>query len=523
MAEEEATTTLETTLEFTPTWAVATVCFILILVSILLEHLLNLLGKYFNRKRRKSLIQALDKIKSELMLLGFVSLLLTVSQRRIAKICIPKSVGETFLPCTETSSDAEEETTCAEQGMVSFLSSQGVEELQYLIFVLAFFHVLSCVLTFSLGMAKMKRWESWEAETRTLDYQFLNDPRRFQLSHQTSFGKRHLKFWSDHRFLQWPACFFRQFFHSVYKVDYFTLRHGFITAHFTEGANFDFQKYIRRALEKDFGVVVGISWWIWIFSVFFLFFNAHVFHNYLWLPFFPLVMLLVVGTKLQGIMTKMCLESPQVVRGPLLVKPNDNLFWFGKPKLLLHLIHFILYQNSFQITFFTWTWYKFGFRSCFHKQNEDIIIRLAMGVVVQILCGYVTLPLYALVTQMGTSMGKAVFTESVTEGLKKWRAKAKKTLAMENTNHLSYATTSLDASLDTSLETSLDHSPSFTLATASFSLERDGPNPISDSEIVALEIEDEEQVTGKGKQKVSSFNDFDLSNTSTKSKYKERE
>lgn len=121
--------------------------------------------------------------------------------------------------------------------------------------------------------------------------------------------------------------------------------------------------------------------------------------------------------------------------------------------------------------------------------------------------------------QMGTSMGKAVFTESVAEGLKKWRAKAKKKLAMENTNHLSYATTSLD----TSLETSLDHSPSFTLAAASFSLERDGPNPISDSEIVALEIEDEEQVNGKGKQKVSSFNGFDLSNTSTKSKYKERE
>ena len=59
----------------------------------------------------------------ELMLLGFVSLLLTVSQRRIAKICIPKSVGETFLPCTETSSDAEEETICAEQVMKQYMQS----------------------------------------------------------------------------------------------------------------------------------------------------------------------------------------------------------------------------------------------------------------------------------------------------------------------------------------------------------------------------------------------------------------
>ncbi|CAL9006162.1 unnamed protein product, partial [Prunus brigantina] len=80
-------------------------------------------------------------------------------------------------------------------------------------------------------------------------------------------------------------------------------------AHFAEGSHFNFQKYIRRILEKDFGVVMGISWWIWLFSVFVIFFNAHGFYNYLWVPFIPLVMLLLVGTKLQGIITKMCLDS----------------------------------------------------------------------------------------------------------------------------------------------------------------------------------------------------------------------
>lgn len=45
----------------------------------------------------------------------------------------------------------------SEQGKVSLLSRKGVRELQYLIFVLAFFHSLSCVLTFSLGMAKVKK------------------------------------------------------------------------------------------------------------------------------------------------------------------------------------------------------------------------------------------------------------------------------------------------------------------------------------------------------------------------------
>lgn len=58
-------------------------------------------------------------------------------------------------------------------------------------------------------------------------------------------------------------------------------------------------------------------------------------------------MLLVVGTKLEGIITQMCLDShgkSQVVIGPLLVRPSDHYFWFNWPKLLLHVIHLVLLQ-----------------------------------------------------------------------------------------------------------------------------------------------------------------------------------
>lgn len=124
----------------------------------------------------------------DLMLLGFLSLLLTVGEKTIANICIPKDVGETFLPCNDSSFDVEEEAKCKEQvlpqfssytclwlalryirmfafsmkqGKVSLMSSAGVRELQYLIFVLAFFHSLSCILTSSLGMAKVNDFFSW--------------------------------------------------------------------------------------------------------------------------------------------------------------------------------------------------------------------------------------------------------------------------------------------------------------------------------------------------------------------------
>ncbi|XP_042044730.1 MLO-like protein 12 [Salvia splendens] len=452
-------------LETTPTWAVATVCFVLISISLLLEHGLHLLAKYLGRKRRKSLLGALNKIKSDLLLLGFISFSLVMLEKPIATICIPRSAAETFLPCKSLTTDEDEEPKCEENGKMSLMSRGGVQELQVLIFFLAFFHVLSTLLTFTLGAAKMKRWEHWEAETRTLEYQFSNDPRRFQFIHQTSFGRRHLRYWSQYRLLRLPVNFLRQFFRSVYQVDYLTLRHGFITAHFAEGNSFDFQKYIKRALEKDFEVAVGMRLWIWVFSVLFIFFNAYVFNNYVWLPFIPLVMLLIAGTKLQGIITKMCLDTSDkshVIQGTLLVRPSDHFFWFDQPRFLLHLMHLLLFQNSFELAFFAWSWYKFGLRSCFHRKNEDIVIKIAMGVLIPILCGYVTLPLYALVTQMGTSMGNSVFPENVVGGLKRWRAKARRNLAARRGD---LTTRSLDASVESS--------PSFANLDASLPLDLD--------------------------------------------------
>ncbi|KAJ0793099.1 hypothetical protein HanOQP8_Chr01g0025891 [Helianthus annuus] len=227
------------------------------------------------------------------------------------------------------------------------------------------------------------------------------------------------------------VCFFRQFFRSVPKVDYLTLRHGFIMAHLgpQNQSTFDFQKYINRSLEKDFKTVVGISPPIWLFAIVFLLFNTHGWYSYLWLPFIPLVVILLIGTKLQVIITKMGLsiqERGEVVQGVPVVQTGDDLFWFNRPRLILYLINFVLFQNAFQVAFFAWTWYEFGIKSCFHERTEDVVIRITMGVLVQILCSYVTLPLYALVTQMGSNMRPTVFNERVATAIRSWHKTAKK-------------------------------------------------------------------------------------------------
>uniref|UniRef100_A0A1J3G427 MLO-like protein n=1 Tax=Noccaea caerulescens TaxID=107243 RepID=A0A1J3G427_NOCCA len=457
---------VENTLQQTATWAVAVVCVVLLVISIVIEKLIHKVGSWLKRKNKKALYEALEKFKAELMLMGFISLLLTIGQNYIAKICIPKSIAESMRPCSAAelkkfyppkkgnSKGGEEENssrkllelaetfiprrslakgydTCADKGQVAFVSAYGVHQLHIFIFVLAVTHVLYCIVIYALGKSKMRIWKKWEEETKTIEYQYTHDPERFRFARDTSFGRRHLNFWSKSTITLWIVSFFRQFFGSVTKVDYLTLRHGFIMAHLAPGseARFDFRKYIQRSLEEDFKTIVEISPVIWFVAVLFLLTNTHGLHSFLWQPFIPLVVILIVGTKLQVIITKLGLmiqEKGDVVKGMPLVQPGDHLFWFGRPRFILFLIHLVLFTNAFQLAFFAWSTYEFKLENCFHKSTADIVIRISVGVIVQILCSYVTLPLYALVTQMGSKMKPTVFNDKVATALKSWHHTAKK-------------------------------------------------------------------------------------------------
>ncbi|KAK7343843.1 hypothetical protein VNO77_12908 [Canavalia gladiata] len=425
-------------LEQTPTWAVAVVCFVMLAISIIIEHGIEALGKWLKKKHKKALHEAVEKVKGELMLLGFISLLLTVFEDHISDICIPKHVASSWHPCDPNYKSKEPKgyfDKCAEKGkdQVAFMSEYGIHQLHIFIFVLAIFHILQCIITLTLGRTKMSIWRAWEDETKTNEHLIYTDPDRFRFTRETTFVRRHLISWDRSSISLWIISFFRQFYGSVNKVDYLALRHGFIVAHLAPAseAKFDFQKYINRSLEEDFSVVVGISPTIWFFAVLILLTNTHGWYSYLWLPFIPLTMILMVGTKLQMIITKMALriqDRGEVVKGAPVVEPGDELFWFNKPRLILSLIHLVLFQNAFQLAFFAWSTYDNGFKinSCFHRTTADVVIRLTMGVLTQVLCSYVTLPLYALVTQMGSTMRPTIFNDNVAAALKSWHHTAKK-------------------------------------------------------------------------------------------------
>ncbi|XP_006654121.1 MLO-like protein 9 [Oryza brachyantha] len=477
-------------LDQTPTWAVASVCGVIILISILLEKGLHKIGEFFSHRKKKAMVEALEKVKTELMVLGFISLLLVFGQNYIIKICITEKAADTMLPCRLKASTIEAETdkghhgggeaagakepghmakpaehfglmgtpfaaafsapphhrllaeakmsTKCPEGKVSLISINALHQLHIFIFFLAVFHVTYSAITMALGRAKIRGWKDWEKEAAGQDFEFSNDPTRFRFTHETSFVRQHMNVLNKTPASFYISNFFRQFFRSVRRADYCALRHSFVNVHLAPGSKFDFQKYIKRSLEDDFKVIVGISPPLWASALIFLLLNVSGLHTMFWISIMPVVTILSVGTKLQGIICRMAIDITErhaVIQGIPLVQVSDSYFWFSRPTFVLFLIHFTLFQNGFQIIYFLWILYEYGMDSCFNDSKEFVFARLCLGVVVQVLCSYVTLPLYALVSQMGSTMKQSIFDDQTSKALKNWRAGVKKKPAAASSKH----------------------------------------------------------------------------------------
>ncbi|KAK9077614.1 hypothetical protein SSX86_005951 [Deinandra increscens subsp. villosa] len=155
----------------------------------LVERSIHRLSNWLKKTNRKPLLAAVEKMKEELMLLGFISLLLTATSSVISNICIPsKFYDSVFVPCTRSEVDEEMETnkrklfmnvlyphrrvlnvlnrnTC-QKDYEPFVSYEGLEQLHRFIFVMAITHVSYSCLTMLLAVVKIHIWRRWEDEAQ---------------------------------------------------------------------------------------------------------------------------------------------------------------------------------------------------------------------------------------------------------------------------------------------------------------------------------------------------------------------
>ncbi|PPD75060.1 hypothetical protein GOBAR_DD28025 [Gossypium barbadense] len=460
----------------TPTYTVATVITVLVFVCFLVERSIYRFGKWLKKTRRKALFASLEKIKEELMLLGLVSLLLAQWARWISEICVDSSLfSSRFYTCSEmdydmkynmflesTSSFPNESVVppkglntlashqCGE-GREPFVSFEGLEQLHRFLFVLGITHVLYSCLAVGLAMSKIYSWRKWENQANSIADGNLQAKRNKVMRRQTTFVFHHTSHpWSRSRILIWMLCFLRQFKSSIRKSDYLALRLGFITKHKLP-LSYDFHKYMVRSMEDEFHGMLGISWALWGYAIICIFVNIHGLNIYFWLSFIPAILVMLVGTKLQHVVSSLALEIEEQTGPPTgaQVKPRDDLFWFGKPDILLRLIQFIIFQNAFEMATFLWSLWGFEQRSCFMKNHLMIVLRLTSGVLVQFWCSYSTVPLNVIVTQMGSRCKKALVAESVRESLHSWRKRVKQKSKRESVHsHTARSVCSLESIID---------------------------------------------------------------------------
>ncbi|XP_076920445.1 MLO-like protein 4 [Bidens hawaiensis] len=438
----------------TPTWAVATTITFMVFACLLVQRSIYRFGKWLKKTRRKALLASLEKIKEELMLLGLISLLLGQWAHLISEICVDSSLfSSKFFLCSKEDYELDKEIVfsrllssfsnetdippeglhsrpshqCGE-GREPFVSYEGLEQLHRFLFVLGMTHVLYSCVSVGLAMSKIYSWRKWEYQASQSAPENLQARKMKVMRRQVTFIKHHATHpWSRSRILIWMLCFLRQFKSGMQKSDYAALRLGFITTH-NLPLSYNFHNYMVRSMEDEFYEIVGISWPLWAYAIICIFVNIHGLNIYFWISFVPAILVLLVGTKLQHVVSLLALEIVEP-RGPSVggtqVKPRDELFWFGKPEILLWLIQFISFQNAFEMATFIWSLWGLRQRSCFMKNHVMIVIRLTCGVVVQFWCSYSTVPLNVIVTLMGSRVKKALIAESVRDSLHSWCKRVK--------------------------------------------------------------------------------------------------
>nr|ACN85322.1 Mlo family protein [Oryza brachyantha] len=343
-----------------------------------------------------------------------------------------------MLPCKKENYRHEEGVKlCKKKGEVPLLSLEALHQLHIFIFILGLVHVVFCATTILLGGAKIRKWKNWETTIHEDMKKNLTQteatpvtPVRIAHNHQGDLLSERTKgFCMKLAVVSWIAAFLKQFHDSVNISDYKALRSAFGLRHFPRRPYFDFHKYIVRALEHDFKRVVTISWYLWLFVIIFLLLNINGWHIYFWLAFLPLFLLLVVGAKLEHIITRLAQEAvalSEKTQGVPNIKPSKEHFWFGRPEIILQLIHFVLFQNSFEIGFFIWVLVTYGFDSCIMEKKVYSISRLVIGVLIQVISSYVTLPLYAIVTHMDGGIKLEGIGSGLQESVAEWASGARK-------------------------------------------------------------------------------------------------
>ncbi|KAI9109747.1 hypothetical protein K1719_019377 [Acacia pycnantha] len=269
----------------------------------------------------------------------------------------------------------------------------SLEQLHRFMFVLGITHVSYSFAAIALAMIKIYSWRAWENEAKTKAIQSLQDPSqvtsnaRFRrlstfIVHQTSpipgVSTKFLFGWFCFYSPASPDMISTTTFFEAWTMSSVTL---LVLVTICQNRSMTSSHRLPELMH----MLMGVNFVpLWIYAICSIFLDFHGSHFYFWLSFIPAILILVIGTKLHRVVVKLAVEIMD--RCPYMKHTQfnlrDELFWFGKPRLLLWLI---------QLKSFLW---EIREPSCFMDNRTLVVIRLSFRVISQIWCSFITFPLW---------------------------------------------------------------------------------------------------------------------------------
>lgn len=287
------------------------------------------------RTHQRALRHVVEHLQQELLLLGFISLTLVALQDSLLRICVGDS----------SSTDG---TAYCDAGKSPLWSATTLHQTHIFIFILACTHIGYVALSTTLCAWKLNSWRKWELESK--DIEQLNP----KINPRNASGVAQLV---------WRA-FWAQFRFSVNREMYLSLRRLFLER---TGAteDFDFHDFLRESMEEDMSSIIGMNVLMWLVATVFVMVPGALF-----LPagLVCLGIMLFVGTMLESVALRLSQASYERFTDDF-ERPEDdqnldawtkrrairreidskNYFWLGRPRLMLKIFQFVLFENAISL------------------------------------------------------------------------------------------------------------------------------------------------------------------------------